>query len=125
MSKDWEIAKVLSKIVEGEILETIDRIATKISKHYPEKASVILRALKDIETFDEEHVLLTSSRILTPEEQSEAKDYLRNKFGDVFIDFKVDEEIIGGVIIQKGDTVIDNSIRSKVGQIVDNINLNI
>jgi F0F1-type ATP synthase delta subunit len=125
MSKDWDIAKVLSKIVEGESPETIDRIATKISKHYPEKAPVILRALKEIETFDENHVCLTSARNLTVNEQDEAKKSLKESFGDVFVEFKVDEDIIGGVIIQKGDTVIDNSIRSKVGQIVDNINLSI
>lgn len=125
MSKDWDIAKILSKIVEGEDLETIDRIANKINKHYPEKAPVILRALKEIETFDEDHVSLTSSRPLTSNEKDEAEKSLKESFGDVFIEFKVDEEIIGGVIIQKGDMIIDNSIRSKVGQIVDNINLKV
>ncbi|NTU69900.1 F0F1 ATP synthase subunit delta [bacterium] len=123
MAKDWDIAKILSKIVEGEDQATVDRIASKITKNYPEKAPLILRALKEIETFDEDHVSLTSARALTQEEKDDAIKSLNESYGDIFIEFKVDPEIIGGVVIQKGDTVIDNSIKSKIGQIVENINV--
>jgi len=123
MAKDWDIAKILSKIVEGEDAETINRIASKITKNYPEKAPLILRALKEIDVFDENHVLLISARELSSSEREEAEKYLKKSFGDIFIEFKVDLEIIGGVIIQKGDIIIDNSIKSRIGQIVESINV--
>ena len=47
-------------------------------------------------------------------------DVLRAKYGkQVKLSVEVDESLIGGVVIQIGDEVMDASIRGKVSQLAD------
>lgn len=58
---------------------------------------------------------VTSAVALTPEQQASLTQQLRAKYGPALaVDFKVDPEILGGLIIQAGDKVLDESVRSRL-----------
>ncbi|NDH31444.1 MAG: ATP synthase F1 subunit delta, partial [Betaproteobacteria bacterium] len=53
-------------------------------------------------------------------QQQSLMDVLRAKYGkQVKLSVEVDESLIGGVVIQIGDEVMDASIRGKVSQLAD------
>lgn len=59
--------------------------------------------------------LVTSAVALSPEQQASITQQLRAKYGPALaVDFKVDPEILGGLIIQAGDKVLDESVRSRL-----------
>ncbi|GAB4566712.1 MAG: ATP synthase F1 subunit delta [Anaerolineae bacterium] len=58
---------------------------------------------------------VTSAVELTPEEKEQLRERVIRRFGgDVEFVFRVDPKILGGVIIQVGDEVIDGSLASKL-----------
>lgn len=59
-------------------------------------------------------IIVKSPIPLTNEERIKLRDVLTRKFGRVEIREKVDTSIIGGLIIQFGDQVIDESVRAKI-----------
>jgi F-type H+-transporting ATPase subunit delta len=65
-------------------------------------------------------VLVTSAQSLTESMKSLIQTELTQRLGDGFdIIYKVRPEIIGGIIIQIGDELVDNSVRSKLGSFVN------
>jgi F-type H+-transporting ATPase subunit delta len=59
--------------------------------------------------------MVTSAVALFPEQQEAITQQLRAKYGVALaVDFKVDPEILGGLIIQAGDKVLDESVRSRL-----------
>ena len=58
---------------------------------------------------------VTSAAPLTPGEQEALRQRVRARYGgEVELDFHVDPSILGGVILQVGDKVIDGSIAGKL-----------
>jgi F-type H+-transporting ATPase subunit delta len=58
---------------------------------------------------------ITSAVPLTPDEQGAFWQRIQARFGgDVDLDFRVDPSILGGVIVQVGDKVIDGSVEGKL-----------
>lgn len=51
------------------------------------------------------------------EEEQALKERLISCFGDREIEYHVDEEIIGGIIVFDGETVYDGTIRSKLRRV--------
>jgi len=50
-----------------------------------------------------------------PEQLNKIKDALRRRFGrEVAMETSIDPSLIGGVLVQAGDVVIDGSIRNKL-----------
>ena len=61
---------------------------------------------------------LISSKNLTPENLKKISDELSKVIGsNINFDLKIDESLIGGLIIKVGSTMIDNSIKSKLQKI--------
>jgi F-type H+-transporting ATPase subunit delta len=55
---------------------------------------------------------------LTDTQQNHITSELRRRYGEGLApNFKVDETLIGGLIIRVGDQVLDNSLRSRLGNI--------
>lgn len=53
---------------------------------------------------------------LTPARQDEIKETLGKKFGkDIELTFRVDPEILGGMVLAVGDKVMDSSLRAQLG----------
>ena len=73
----------------------------------------------------EEHrseVLVTSAYELSPAEQNEINVAMTKRLGSkVDMQLAVDPSLIGGVVIQSGDTVIDASIRGRLNQLVQDV----
>lgn len=58
---------------------------------------------------------ITSAVPLTPEEERAFRQRIHARFGgDVDLDFRVDSSILGGVIVQVGDKIIDGSLASRL-----------
>ncbi|TXR54600.1 F0F1 ATP synthase subunit delta [Reinekea thalattae] len=68
-------------------------------------------------------VLVTSAFELSDAQQQTLKQKLTTKLQrDISISVKVDEALIGGVIIKTGDLVIDGSVRGKLSKLAEAIN---
>jgi F-type H+-transporting ATPase subunit delta len=62
--------------------------------------------------------VVTTAISLTSSEQAEFEKKLQAKHGEeIVVDFKVDESILGGVIVQVGDQIIDGSVVSKLNTV--------
>jgi F-type H+-transporting ATPase subunit delta len=58
---------------------------------------------------------ITSAVPLTPDEEQAFRQRVHRRFGDeVDLDFRVDPSILGGVILQVGDKIIDGSIAARL-----------
>ena len=58
---------------------------------------------------------ITSAVPLTPEEEQALRQRIHGRFGsDVDLDFRVDPSVLGGVIVQVGDKIIDGSLAAKL-----------
>ncbi len=61
---------------------------------------------------------ITSAVPLTPDEKEAFRQRIHARFGsEVDLDFRVDPSILGGVIVQVGDKVIDGSVASKLNSL--------
>lgn len=66
---------------------------------------------------------VTSAMPLSGEQETVLKESLKKKLGsDVSLTSKVDESLIGGVIIRAGDMVIDGSIKSQLASLSNALN---
>lgn len=64
-----------------------------------------------------------SAMPLDSDQESVLKESLKKKLGsDVTLTTKVDESLIGGVIVKAGDMVIDGSIRSQIASLTNALN---
>lgn len=65
-------------------------------------------------------VLVTSATELSAAQQQEIVNALRERLGrDIRIETEIDENLIGGAVIQAGDIVIDGSLRARLQGLTD------
>jgi F-type H+-transporting ATPase subunit delta len=65
---------------------------------------------------------ITSAIELSDEQRNHITSDLRGRYGEnLQLTFKVDETLIGGLIIRVGDQVLDNSLRTRLGSIQRNM----
>ena len=61
---------------------------------------------------------ITSAEKLSNEQQDNVKEQLRTILGDkLSLSYKVDEQIIGGLIIKVGSKMIDTSLSNKINKL--------
>ena len=66
---------------------------------------------------------VTSAMPLTSDQESVLKESLKKKLGsEITLTTKVDESLIGGVVIRAGDMVIDGSIQSQLASLSNALN---
>ncbi len=64
------------------------------------------------------HVDVTSAFALTDKQQASIAESMSKRLGtEVSVSVTVDKSLIGGVVIRAGDTVIDASLRGRLGQL--------
>ena len=62
-------------------------------------------------------VTVTTAEPLTDQQRDEVVSSLNEKLGsEVALTHRIDENIIGGMVVRVGDTVIDGSVRNKLNQ---------
>jgi F-type H+-transporting ATPase subunit delta len=65
---------------------------------------------------------ITSAIELSDEQRNHITSDLRGRYGEnLQLTFKIDETLIGGLIIRVGDQVLDNSLRTRLGAIQRNM----
>lgn len=68
-------------------------------------------------------VELVSAFALDDAATAKIVDSLKARFGrDVRVNTKVDESLIGGVLVRTGDTVIDGSVRGRLARLAEQLN---
>ena len=91
-----------------------------------ESLSSIKRQIRNYVVDSESHqtavaqVKITTARELSDSEYQKIASDLGNKFGrQVFVEKAVDPEIIGGMIVQYDDNIIDGSVRRQLAKFKD------
>lgn len=116
------IAKNILKIVEGKDKEYLDKVAKKIVKNFPEKSALIVKALKEIQESSESEVLIITAKELSFSGQESLKKIISEKFSyPLNFKFKIKKEIGSGIIIKKGEHVIDSSLENFICQLKEKI----
>lgn len=67
-------------------------------------------------------VEVVSAFELTAEQSERLRDVLQRRFSkEINLSGRVDPDVIGGVVIRAGDTVIDGSIRGRLGKLAETL----
>lgn len=129
-SEDLNKLLVSDSISRDDKLGLIDRVvAPKASEFFTNFLKVLVRhgridligeiRLVVVEVKEElsgsQRVKVRSAKALTDKSRAEVIEKLKNKLGfDPILQESVDESLIGGLIIQVGDTVYDSSLRTRL-----------
>ncbi|MEM9832333.1 MAG: ATP synthase F1 subunit delta [Bacteroidota bacterium] len=109
---------ILYRIFEGKVNEStlaIFDIITRKNREaiLPSMAEEFIHQYHNYKNIEE--VTVTSSVPLTPDLRQKLIDNIKNRTGhQVDLTEKVDADLIGGFILQIGDRMMDNSVRSKL-----------
>ena len=99
-----EIRRFINVLAENQRLELIPEITENFEQRRADEEKVL-------------EVELISAVELTSAETTTFEDALSKRFArDITLTQTVDTEIVGGVIIRAGDTVLDNSLRGKLNK---------
>lgn len=104
-----QVSNLLKLLAENGRLPQLPAIAAQFKK---------LKA--DVEnTLD---VVLTAATPVDPAQQSRLADALKRRFGrDINLNFKLDENLIGGARLQADDLVIDGSVRTGLEKLASSL----
>lgn len=99
-------------LISDQSLEDLSEIAKKFSKNIPHKIPEIIETLKKVDYLGDSNVTVTTSRALTAQAKKQITDEIEKAQGvSLDFSFEVDETIIAGIIIKKGENVIDCSAK--------------
>ncbi|HEY53139.1 MAG TPA: ATP synthase F1 subunit delta [Caldilineae bacterium] len=103
-SSSPEIGNFINVLLANNDLGYLDEILALLSTVIQEEAG------------GPQRVLVTSAVPLTDDEQERLRTRLVQQFGsNLQFVFQVDPEILGGLVVQVGDKLIDDSVRSRLG----------
>ncbi len=80
----------------------------------------MIRAFRDLVSNENSEIVaeVTSAKKLTAAQTKQLADVLKSKMGkDVVIQAEVDPEILGGLVINIGSMMIDNSLKGKLSKL--------
>lgn len=122
MASNFDITKILKLIAEDEEPAIIERFAKKLVEKYPQKAAMLIKRLSLEKQFKESYVTVTSAHALPVVQKQLIEKVLGCKSNQkIEITYLINEELLGGVVIRMGETVMDNSLRNRVTQLTDYI----
>ena len=120
MSKSLDIIKILSLATEGEDPKTVDRIIRRIVEKYPKQAASLIRQNSLHEEFKDDYFTITSARELAKKQKALIEKVIEQKSGiKPKLTYLVNEDLLGGVVIRRGELVIDNTLRNRVNQLTE------
>ena len=112
------LQNILKSKNPNELSSTFLKVLSK-NKRF-QKTLDIISQFKDINAQKRGDVLadITSAEKLSSEQQDNIKEQLRTILGDkLSLSYKVDEQIIGGLIIKVGSKMIDTSLSNKINKL--------
>ena len=108
---------ILRQIIGDEQGITENFLCLLVEKHRFNRLSEIRNAFNAFfyEAFNIAEVFVTSATPLTDAQKTALKERLQKKLGkNILLHESVDSSLIGGMIVQYGDTRMDNSIKSRI-----------
>ena len=109
ISDQYKLNKLLTKFLSFLISKRRFFYIDKILKSFVETCSIKRGELK---------AELTSAKNLTENEINSIKEELTKNFSSkIKLNYKKDQSLIGGLIVQVGSTMVDTSIKNKLQQI--------
>ena len=112
------LQNILKSKNQNELSSTFIKVLSK-NKRF-QKTVDIISQFKNINAQKRGDVLadITSAEKLSNEQQDNIKEQLRTILGDkLSLSYKVDEQIIGGLIIKVGSKMIDTSLSNKINKL--------
>jgi len=112
------LQNILKSKKPNELSSTFLKVLSK-NKRF-QKTLDIISQFKNINAQKRGDVLadITSAEKLSNEQQDNIKEQLRTVLGDkLSLSYKVDEQIIGGLIIKVGSKMIDTSLSNKINKL--------
>ena len=112
------LQNILKSKKPNELSSTFLKVLSK-NKRF-QKTLDIISQFKNINAQKRGDVLadITSAEKLSNEQQDSIKEQLRTILGDkLSLNYKVDEQIIGGLIIKVGSKMIDTSLSNKINKL--------
>lgn len=109
-----------SSLKEGAELDIVSKKAVSLisKKHLMSKSKEILNQLEKISDKSDGVIRAKiSSRIKIDKKiVDEIEDFIKKKYKakNTVLEFMVDEKLLGGIIIQVGDEIIDTTIKNKI-----------
>lgn len=114
MARNADILKALCLALENEGPEVADKLVSEMVTNYPLQAANILKQATRDDEFREDYVVVTSATEINEKQKAQIECQVGKN--PTYI---IDAGLIGGVIIRQGETVIDNSIKARIGQLTD------
>jgi len=108
---------ILRQIIGDEQGITENFLCLLVEKHRFNRLSEIRNAFNAFfyEAFNIAEVFVTSATPLTDAQKTALKERLQKKLGkNILLHESVDSSLIGGMIVQYGDTRMDNSLRTRI-----------
>lgn len=122
MPVSLDAIQILQLITEDEDPKAVERLAKKIVERYPQKADMLIRKMSLEKEFRDSFITVTSAHELTSKQKSLIEKIFELKFtSKVEVTYLINEDLLGGVVIRRGETVIDNTLRSRVEQLSEHI----
>lgn len=122
MSVTLDSIQILQLMTEDEDPAAVERLAKKIVERFPQKADMLLRKMSLEREFRDSFITVTSAHELTKTQKTLIEAIFQKKFTKkVEVTYLINEDLLGGVVIRRGETVIDNSLRSRVDQLAEHI----
>ena len=112
-----ERISILRKVIGNGKGITEKFLCLLVEKHRFNRLSEIRTAFNKLfyEAFKIAEVFVTSATPLTDAQKTALKERLQKKLGkNILLRESVDSSLIGGMIVQYGDTRMDNSIKSRI-----------
>lgn len=115
MATKYDIASDLLRLSEQMTESDLEKAAKEIVECYGPETKSILKALQTKQEFQKNTVTVTSARELSRDQQAEIATASNQEIAD--ISFRIDKSLLGGIVIKKGDRIIDNSLSSKLSEL--------
>lgn len=114
--------QVVKNVFEGRLSkELIGFLVTIIEKdRYSEIEAILLEVIASIKEYNKIGTAYVTTAIALEEKEKndiEQRLLATTKYETIECSYKVDKDLIGGMVIQMGDKVVDSSIRTKLNKL--------
>ncbi|PAW78639.1 MAG: hypothetical protein B9S32_06880 [Verrucomicrobia bacterium Tous-C9LFEB] len=117
--KLFKFSVVNGQLDESRVRETVDALCTQKPRNY---LAIATRLLKLVEIEVEQNTVSVTSAVALPDQGASAFAALERKFGPALQkNYTINPSLIGGLRVQRGSDVWDDSIRGRLNTLRQNL----
>lgn len=117
--KLFKLSVVNGQLDESRVRETVDALCTQKPRNY---LAIATRLLKLVEIEVEQNTVTVTSAVALPDQGAAAFSALERKFGPALQkNYTINPSLIGGLRVQRGSDVWDDSIRGRLNTLRQNL----